>query len=68
MKKHAPARRAAENDLAVPELGPKFFANAVMSRHYAKIMAESNVVRAAPDLTDAFPNEPAMNEALRELL
>lgn len=68
MKKHAPARRAAENELEIPELGPEFFKNGVMGKYYAQMMAQCNVVRIAPDLADAFPNEPAVNEALRELL
>jgi hypothetical protein len=69
MKKHKGARREETNDsLEIPELGPEFFANAVMGKYYARTMARSNVVRIAPDLCQAFPNEAAVNQALRELL
>jgi hypothetical protein len=67
MKKPSNTRRAAD-DLEIPELGPDFFANATVGRHYARIMAKSNVVRIASDLCAAFPNESAVNHALRELL
>lgn len=40
----------------------------VRGKHYARLMAKSNVVRIAPDLAKAFPNERAVNEALRQLL
>jgi hypothetical protein len=39
-----------------------------MGKYYSDVMARSNVVRIAPDLNDAFPNEMAVNRALRELL
>jgi hypothetical protein len=67
MKKHSNARHE-NDDLEIPELGPEFFAKAEMGRYYAKMMAKSNVVRVAPDLAQAFPNEVAVNQALRELL
>jgi Tfp pilus assembly major pilin PilA len=68
MKKHGNARRAANDDLEIPELGSDFFANAVMGKYYEKTMAKSNVVRIEADLSRAFPNERAVNQALRELL
>jgi len=68
MKKHKGARHEANKDLEIPELGPDFFANAVMGKNYARAMVRSNVVRIAPDLCDAFPNEVTVNQALRELL
>ena len=67
MKKHAGARRASDG-LDIPELSPGFFKNAVMGKYYARVMAKSNVVRIAPELSRAFPNEVAVNQALRELL
>lgn len=70
MKKHRGARRevAEDDDLEISELGPDFFANAVMGKYYARTMAQSNMVRIARDLSAAFPNEIAVNQALRELL
>jgi hypothetical protein len=67
MKKPVNARRA-EDDTEIPDLGPEFFASAVRGRSYARIMANSNIVRIAPDLRTAFPNEISVNQALRELL
>lgn len=58
----------ADDDLEIPELGPEFFQNAVQGRFHEKVMARSNVVRIAPDVTEAFPNEAAVNHALREML
>jgi hypothetical protein len=40
----------------------------VRGKHYARLMARSNVVRIASDLAKAFPNERAVNDALRQLL
>ena len=51
----------AEYDFA--SLGP-----GVRGKYYLRIMAKSNVVRIASDLTKAFPNERAVNEALRQFL
>jgi hypothetical protein len=67
MKKSATDRRAADG-LEIPELGAEFFAKAAQGRHYAKVMADSNLVRIASDLRAAFPNEASVNQALRELL
>jgi hypothetical protein len=67
MKKTASVKRETD-DLGIPELGPEFFDHAVMGRHYAKMMAKSNVVRIAPDMSPVFPNEAAVNQALRELI
>ena len=68
MKKTASVKRENDDDLEIPELGPEFFDNAVMGRHYAKMMERSNVVRIAPDISRVFPNEAAVNHALRELI
>jgi len=40
----------------------------VRGKYYVRMMAKSNVVRIAADLTKAFPNERAVNDALRQLL
>jgi hypothetical protein len=40
----------------------------VIGLMYSRVMAGSNLVRIAPELSVAFPNEQAVNQALRELL
>ena len=67
MKKTVGARRE-NDDLEIPAVDPEFFAHAVMGRHYAKVMEKSNIVRIAPDISAIFPNEIAVNQALRELV
>ncbi len=51
-----------------PEYDFEALGPGIRGKHYARLMAKSNVVRIAPDLTKAFPNERAVNEALRQLL
>ncbi len=52
----------------MPELGPDFFRRAVRGKYFDKVMEKSNVVRIASDLLSDFPNEAAVNEALRSYL
>jgi hypothetical protein len=40
----------------------------VRGKHYARLMAKSDIVRIAPDVHEAFPNEDAVNSALRGLI
>ena len=40
----------------------------VRGKYFKRYSEESNVVIIDPDLTDAFPNAKAVNEALREVL
>jgi hypothetical protein len=69
MKKKRSERTAAnDDDLEIPELPAGFFKKGVRGKYYARMMARSNVVRIAPELTGAFPNEASVNQALRELL
>ena len=56
---------ADDADLEIPELGDDFFDNAVVGKHYFEMMKGSNVVCVHPDLLDDFPNEKAVNDALR---
>ena len=56
---------ADDADLDIPELGEEFFKNAVVGKYYFEMMQGSNVVRVHPDLLDDFPNEKAVNDALR---
>ena len=53
-----------------PEYRPEDFAGLRAERgKFAKLLRRSsNVVRIAPDLREAFPNERAVNDALRGLL
>lgn len=58
------------NDELRAEYVPEDFAGRRAERgKFAKLLRrKSNVVRIAPDLHDAFPNERAVNAALRTLL
>lgn len=51
-----------------PEYDFEALGPGIRGKHYARLMAKSNLVRIAPDLAKAFPNERAVNEALRQLL
>jgi hypothetical protein len=44
------------------------FSKGVRGKYAARHKARSNVVVISPDLTAAFPNEQAVNDALRLLL
>jgi hypothetical protein len=57
-----------DSDEMRPEYDFEALGPGVRGKHYARLMAKSNVVRIAPDLAKAFPNERAVNEALRQLL
>jgi hypothetical protein len=57
---------------AVDELRPEYrrsdFGALVRGKYAARVAAETNVVVLDPELTEAFPNAKAVNEALRGLL
>lgn len=57
-----------DNDDMRPEYDLAALGPGVRGKYYARLMARSNVVRIAPDLAKAFPNERAVNDALRQLL
>ena len=57
-----------DSDEMRPEYDFEALGPGVRGKHYARLLAKSNVVRIAPDLVKAFPNERAVNEALRQLL
>jgi len=58
-----------DNDDLRPEYYPEDFPNAFERGKYAKRSAEaSNVVVISPDLTEHFPNQEAVNNALRSLV
>ena len=53
-----------------PEYRPEDFAGlrAVRGKYPKALQRDSNVVRIASDLREAFPNETAVNKALRGLM
>jgi len=60
--------RTADADLDIPPVTRAQMKRGTMGLMYSKLMAGSNVVRIAPDVGQAFPNEKSVNTALRELL
>jgi hypothetical protein len=56
----------------VDELRPEYkrsdFGNLVRGKYAAQVAAGTNVVVLEPELAEAFPNDKAVNEALRGLL
>jgi hypothetical protein len=44
------------------------FGSLVRGKYSAKVAAETNVVVLEPEVAKAFPNDRAVNDALRELL
>jgi hypothetical protein len=67
-KKYNNASRVTKDDLEIPPVSRQAIKRGVMGKYYRDVMANSNVVRIAPDLNEAFPNEASVNEALREVL
>jgi hypothetical protein len=57
-KPKAPAEMRAEYD----------FSGAVRGKYYERYRASSNVVVLDPDVSEAFPNAVAVNNALRSLV
>jgi hypothetical protein len=51
-----------------PEYDLSKLGNGVRGKYFQRYSEGSNVVVIDPDLTDAFPNAKAVNEALREVL
>jgi len=68
--RHAGTKRktASTKNSEVAELPAEFFKTAVMGKYARQLKVQSNVVRIAPDVSRAFPNEASVNQALRELL
>ncbi len=56
-----------EDDLR-DEYDETLLKNGVRGKYVQRLAAGSNIVRLAPDVAAAFPNEEAVNEALRLLL
>jgi hypothetical protein len=51
-----------------PEYDFSALKGAVRGKYYRRALRESNVVLLEPDVARAFPNDKAVNEALRALL
>ena len=51
-----------------PEYNLKALGKGVRGKYYKQYLKGTNVVVIDPDLTKAFPNTKAVNEALREVL
>jgi hypothetical protein len=51
-----------------PEYDLAKLGKGVRGKYFERYRDGSNVVAIDPDLTDAFPNSKAVNDALRELL
>lgn len=56
-----------EDDLR-DEYDETLLKNGVRGKYVQRLAAGSNIVRLDPDVAAAFPNEEAVNEALRLLL
>ena len=57
-----------DNDDLRPEYDLAKLGKGVRGKYFKRYTEGSNVVMIDPDLTDAFPNAKAVNEALREVL
>lgn len=56
------------NDEMRPEYDLESLSGKVRGKYHERYLKETNVVVVDPDLTKAFPNAKAVNEALRETL
>jgi hypothetical protein len=56
-----------DNDMR-SEYDPSLFDNAEVGTYAQRLNEASNVVVLAPDVTQAFPNAQAVNDALRQLI
>ena len=56
-----------DNDMR-SEYDPSLFDNAEVGKYAQRLNEASNVVVLAPDVTQAFPNAQAVNDALLQLI
>lgn len=56
-----------DNDMR-SEYDPSLFDNAEVGKYAQRLNEASNVVVLAPDVSQAFPNAQAVNDALRQLI
>lgn len=59
---------STDKDDLRPEYDLAKLGKGVRGKYFKRYNEESNVVVIEPDLTGAFPNAKAVNEALREVL
>ena len=57
-----------ENDDLRPEYSTELIRSGIRGKYAKRFKEGSNVVVIDPDLSDAFPNSEAVNEALRDYL
>ena len=57
-----------ENDDLRPEYPAEVIRSGIRGKYTKRFKEGSNVVIIDPDLSDAFPNSEAVNEALRDYL
>ena len=57
-----------ENDDLRPEYPAELIRSGIRGKYAKRFKTGSNVVVIDPDLSDAFPNSEAVNEALRDYL
>ena len=57
-----------ENDDLRPEYPAELIRSGIRGKYARRFKEGSNVVVIDPDLSDAFPNSEAVNEALRDYL
>ena len=58
----------SKSDELKPEYDLKSLGKGVRGKYYEQYLQGTNVVVIDPDLTKAFPNTKAVNDALREVL
>ena len=60
------------DQMSTDELRPEYkrsdFGELVRGKYAAKIAEETNIVVLEPEIAEAFPNDKAVNDALRDLL
>jgi len=59
---------ASLNDELRPEYDETLLKNGIRGKYAERYAAGTNIVRLDPDVAAAFPNEEAVNEALRSIL
>ena len=56
------------NDELRPEYDETLLKNGIRGKYAERYAAGTNIIKLDPDVAAAFPNEEAVNEALRSLL
>ena len=61
-------KRTELNDELRPEYDETLLKNGIRGKYAERYAAGTNIIKLDPDVVAAFPNEKAVNEALRSLL